>query len=444
MSNTVPITINIGALPPHVEWTPQQFADAIVSRMFLVTAQTFSLFVSGSTEPSSNVGPWLKNGTSWWVWSDAEGEYVPITIEPESLGYWIGPDAPDPSIYNFWIETSALGSPIALKTYYSGGWVDVYATTLADYLTITAAAATYLTIAAAAAGYQPLNANLSLLTTSTLGDIIYSSAANTLAKLAGNSQITRKFLSQQGTGVISAAPAWNALVVADIPDLSGIYLTLADAVSDYLTIANAAATYLTIAAAASTYAPLASPALTGTPTVPTAAPGTNTTQAASTAFVTAAVAAIVPSAFAAYPAQATRSGQTIAIDGNYNQIQFDTAVFNPAPAPFNTGTYRYIAPAAGYYAVSFSSQFDNVDGTPATMQVQVALYKNGTVFGNQMADLDSTPSPVGSRWSPGFSGLIQLAANDYLEVFVEMTDGVDTGDMTLSLAQFSIHRVQAV
>jgi hypothetical protein len=38
-------------------------------------------------------------------------------------------------------------------------------------------------------------------------------------------------------------------------------------------------------------APLVSPALTGTPTVPTAAPGTNSTQAASTAFVTAAVAA---------------------------------------------------------------------------------------------------------------------------------------------------------
>jgi hypothetical protein len=39
-------------------------------------------------------------------------------------------------------------------------------------------------------------------------------------------------------------------------------------------------------------APLASPALTGVPTVPTAAPGTNTTQAASTAYVDAAVAAV--------------------------------------------------------------------------------------------------------------------------------------------------------
>jgi len=40
-------------------------------------------------------------------------------------------------------------------------------------------------------------------------------------------------------------------------------------------------------------APLASPALTGTPTAPTAIPGTNTTQLATTAFVAAAVAALI-------------------------------------------------------------------------------------------------------------------------------------------------------
>lgn len=44
-----------------------------------------------------------------------------------------------------------------------------------------------------------------------------------------------------------------------------------------------------------TAAPKASPALTGVPTAPTAAPGTNTTQLATTAFVTAAAAAISPS-----------------------------------------------------------------------------------------------------------------------------------------------------
>jgi hypothetical protein len=45
-------------------------------------------------------------------------------------------------------------------------------------------------------------------------------------------------------------------------------------------------------------APLASPTFTGTPIVPTASPGTNTTQAASTAFVGAAVAAVSGGAIA--------------------------------------------------------------------------------------------------------------------------------------------------
>lgn len=49
-----------------------------------------------------------------------------------------------------------------------------------------------------------------------------------------------------------------------------------------------------IATAIATKANLASPAFTGTPTVPTAAAGTSTTQAASTAFVQAALAALYP------------------------------------------------------------------------------------------------------------------------------------------------------
>lgn len=48
----------------------------------------------------------------------------------------------------------------------------------------------------------------------------------------------------------------------------------------------------TLSGTFATYAPLASPALTGTPTVPTASNGTSTTQAASTAFVQAAIAGV--------------------------------------------------------------------------------------------------------------------------------------------------------
>ncbi len=57
------------------------------------------------------------------------------------------------------------------------------------------------------------------LTTYTLGDILYSSAANTLAKLSGNTTTTKKFLMQVGDGVNSAAPTWTA-TAADFPTLN--------------------------------------------------------------------------------------------------------------------------------------------------------------------------------------------------------------------------------
>jgi hypothetical protein len=60
--------------------------------------------------------------------------------------------------------------------------------------------------------------------------------------------------------------------------------------------AQAIATITGLQAALDAKAPLASPALTGVPTAPTAAPGTNTTQISTTAFVQAAIAALINSA----------------------------------------------------------------------------------------------------------------------------------------------------
>lgn len=50
-----------------------------------------------------------------------------------------------------------------------------------------------------------------------LGDVLYSSATNTLSRLAGNTTSTKLFLTQTGTGSVSAAPGWGALVAGDIP-----------------------------------------------------------------------------------------------------------------------------------------------------------------------------------------------------------------------------------
>jgi hypothetical protein len=55
----------------------------------------------------------------------------------------------------------------------------------------------------------------------TLGDILYSSATNTLAKLAGNTTTTKTFLTQTGIGGgTSAAPSWGTISASDVSGLA--------------------------------------------------------------------------------------------------------------------------------------------------------------------------------------------------------------------------------
>jgi hypothetical protein len=61
------------------------------------------------------------------------------------------------------------------------------------------------------------------LTSQLLGDVLYASSDVAWVNLAGNITTTRKFLRQTGNGSISAAPAWDTLTTADIPDLSATY-----------------------------------------------------------------------------------------------------------------------------------------------------------------------------------------------------------------------------
>lgn len=148
----------------------------------------------------------------------------------------------------------------------------------------------------------------------TLGDVIFHNGTDNV-RLAGNTTTSRRFLRQTGTGTVSAAPAWDALVNGDIPaaltgkTLDGVTLSAlatgftvaGGTTSKTLTVNNTlvlsgtdgstlniggggtlgTGAYATIA----NYALLASPAFTGTPTAPTAAVDTNTTQLATTAYV---------------------------------------------------------------------------------------------------------------------------------------------------------------
>lgn len=81
--------------------------------------------------------------------------------------------------------------------------------------------------------------------TYTLGDTLYSSAVNTLSKLAGNIIAVKQYLSQTGTGVVSAAPSWATI---DGSDVTGAALTKTDDTNVTMTLGGAPATSLLRAA----------------------------------------------------------------------------------------------------------------------------------------------------------------------------------------------------
>ncbi|RUS02614.1 phage tail protein [Pectobacterium polaris] len=122
--------------------------------------------------------------------------------------------------------------------------------------------------------------------------------APTTAQTANNTQIaTTAFVKSAIAALISGSPAAldtlqelaNAL--GNDPHFS---TTVVNAIADVKTdVANKLNAHASILDAHPQYAPKASPAFTGTPTAPTAASGSNDTQLATTAFVKAAVAALV-------------------------------------------------------------------------------------------------------------------------------------------------------
>lgn len=83
------------------------------------------------------------------------------------------------------------------------------------------------------------------ITTYTLGDTLYSDATNSLAKLAGNTTAVKQYLSQTGTGTVSAAPAWATISGGDI---TGAALTKTDDTNVTLTLGGSPSTALLRAA----------------------------------------------------------------------------------------------------------------------------------------------------------------------------------------------------
>ena len=289
MPTALNLTFRASPLPTGFVGSPQDFLDAIVARLAADQPNSISFFATGSVAPSSDVGPWMNNGQTWYVWDTSTGSYVPEPLSDTQVRYIASSTAPSAAKYTLWIVLDGTGKATAIKYYSGGAWKDIY--------------------------------------------------------------------------------------------------------EDQFSALN-------------------------------------------TAFAAASLA---------YPAivQPT-SDQAILVDGNYYKGLFNNVILD-SNSCYDATNSKYVAPIAGIYEVVCNTQIDNVDADATGLEIGLVIYKNDYPFTGQPKSGANAVSPSGARWYPQVSGLIQMAANDSVSVWLEAGDSGSTNHVNLSNnSQFYVQLVQAI
>jgi hypothetical protein len=124
MANRSPFQIQTSPLPSGDSLTLNDFLELLPEQIQIILNEGFSTFVTGSVAPSTNEGPWLKNGTEWWVWSDSSGGYIPLVLEGTVRKTYVQSTAPTGTIQEneLWIQTDGVQTVIESFIYLNGGW----------------------------------------------------------------------------------------------------------------------------------------------------------------------------------------------------------------------------------------------------------------------------------------------------------------------------------
>lgn len=118
------LVIQSAPIPATFRGTPDQFRIAMVERFKIVSPSGISFIFVGDNEPSSNVGPWLKNGTQWWVFDEATKRYVPLDITAsEKLWFQVSATTPATADPPVWLRTDAQGNPLSWLRFNGTDWI---------------------------------------------------------------------------------------------------------------------------------------------------------------------------------------------------------------------------------------------------------------------------------------------------------------------------------
>jgi len=105
--NPVKFDVQAGALPEGIDTDPQGLLEAFAARLIIRPTVPWSSFVLGAAQPTSDLGPWFKDGTKLWVWSDALATYIPQVLESASLQYKVAATDPGVADFTLWFDTTS-------------------------------------------------------------------------------------------------------------------------------------------------------------------------------------------------------------------------------------------------------------------------------------------------------------------------------------------------
>lgn len=203
------------------------------------------------------------------------------------------------------------------------------------------------------------------------GDILYSSATDTLSKLSGNTTSLKKYLSQTGTGVVSQAPAWSSISGTDV---TGAALTKTDDTNVTLTLGGSPTTALLNASSITA-------GWTGQ---------LGLTRGGSNASLTASNGGIVYSTASAMGILAgTATANQVLLSGSSTTPAWSTTTYPATSATGNimyasgTNTYANLAPNASTSVVQYLSMINN---TPSWFTQNAVNAQSGTTYTVVLSD----------------------------------------------------------
>lgn len=116
------ITITAAPIPTDFRGTPQEWLDAFLDRVEIVS-DVVGFTVSDEQPDGSNV--WLKNGKQIWTWDEDTSAYVPLDVSASTSDeIFVGPTAPDPADFLLWLKVT--DEDVVGLFYYMGatlGWM---------------------------------------------------------------------------------------------------------------------------------------------------------------------------------------------------------------------------------------------------------------------------------------------------------------------------------